>query len=433
MNIPRSIKSFWWSPDHPEIRWFGTLTLELDKTPSLELFIERTAQSQPLPTFGTVIHGKDEHGKPITLLFTGSDGNTISGAVIRLTIIAGYALIGIRLPNAESFIAHSLCFQLQHLYGWLGRSGYADTRETAGTFIVQFRHPEDEIFVITPELDLVIQSTYKSHNDFQERSMKEDAALTFKSKSGLSLAGCRKIVGSMQMLLHFAILETVYPTWMTAYQNGHGYEALGRWISHDIELVGGDLHEAKSEHPLPERWIFRFEDIRQNFAEFIRDWLEYEKMYSEALNCYASTIYHNFPWEMTLLALTQALDAYHGIKYDSHKNRDLKEKLQTLVKDHAESLKGLVDNPTDFADQVHASRNYYTHHNPKLDKEGKVARDADLFRMNERLKLLFQMCVLSDLKIPKDRFVRLRSQIATDIVVYWDTRVFQNKKQGGTQ
>jgi hypothetical protein len=85
---------------------------------------------------------------------------------------------------------------------------------------------------------------------------------------------------------------------------------------------------------------------------------------------------------------------------------------------HADSLKGLVDNLPDFTDRVHATRNFYTHHNPKWDKDGKVARRSDLIRMNERLKLLFQMCVLTDLNIPKDRFVRLRRQIATQIIEY---------------
>jgi hypothetical protein len=418
MSNERTIKSFWWSPDQPATRWFGILTLELDETPSLELFLERTAPSQPLPPVGSVIHGMDEHGKPITLLFTGSGHQSISGAVAKRTISAGYALIGISLPDADSFVAHSLRFELQHFYGWLGRSGYNTTNDTAATFTVQYRKPEDEIFTITQDLDLVIHSTYSAKNGFQERSIKEDAAMTFKSKRGLSLANCQELVGSMRMLLHFAVLKKIYPTWMTAYQNGHGYEALGRWIAHDIEMTSSILHEAKSEYPMADRWVFRFEDVCQNFANFIRDWLAYEEKFSEALGCYASTVYHSFPSQMTLLTLTQGLDAYHGIKYQSHEDHNFKLKLEEILKYHADSLKGLVDDLPDFADRVHASRNFYTHHNPKWDKDGKVAKRSDLIRMNERLKLLFQMCVLADLQIPRDRFGRLRRQIATQIIEY---------------
>lgn len=360
----------------------------------------------------------DEHGKSITLLFTGSGRQTISGAVATRTCSAGYALIGISLPNSDSFVAHSLRFQLQQLYGWLGRSGYGTTNDTAATFTVQYRQPGDETFTITPDLDLIIHSTYSAKNSFQERNIKEDAALTFRSKSGLSLANCQKLVGSMRMLLHFAVLKRIYPTWMTAYQNGHGYEILGRWIDQDIELVSSILQEAESEYPIADRWLFRFEDVRQNFAGFIRDWLAYEEKFSEALGCYASTVYHSFPSEMTLLTLTQALDAYHGIKFESHHIQDFKLKLQETLAHHADNLKGLVDDLPDFTDRVHATRNFYTHHNPKWDKDGKVAKRSDLIRMNERLKLLFQMCVLTDLGISKDRFVRLRRQIATQIIEY---------------
>ena len=400
------------------MRWFGIQTLELDETPSLELFLERTDPSQPLPPVGSVIHGMNEHGKPITLLFAGSGKQTISGAVATRTISAGYTLIGISLPNAESFVAHSLRFELQHFYGWLGRSGYENTSDTSATFTVHYRKPEDEVFAVTPDLDLEIHSTYSANNGFQERSIKEDAAMTFKSKSGLSLASCQKVVGSMRMLLHFAVLKRVYPTWMTAYQNGHGYEVGGRWLDQDIEMVSSILHEAKSEYPLAGHWLFRFEDVRQNFAGFIRDWLAYEEKYSEALGCYASTIYHSFPSQMTLLTLTQSLDAYHGVKYQSHDDHNFKVKLQEILSHHTDSLKGLVDDLPDFVDRVHVSRNFYTHHNPKWDEDGKVARRADLICMNERLKLLFQMCVLSDLQIPKERFGRLRRQIATQIIEY---------------
>jgi hypothetical protein len=418
MSAIRTIKSFWWSPEKPATRCFGILTLKLEETPSLELFLERANPAATLPPAGSVIHGMDEHGHPVTLLSVGSEQQTISGAVARCICSAGYALIGISLTNAESFIAHSLRFQLQHFYGWLGRSGYNNTSDTSATFTVQYRKPEDEVFTITPDLDLVIHSTYSANNGFQERSIKEDAAMTFKSKKGLSLAGCRKLVGSMRMLLHFAVLKKVYPTWMTAYQNGHGYEALGRWIDQDIEIVSSILHEAKSEYPIAGNWLFRFEDVRQNFAGFIRDWLAYDEKFSEALGSYAATIYHSFPSPMTLLTLSQGLDAYHGIKYQSHADRNFKLKLQEILNHHADSLKGLVDDLPDFADRVHATRNFYTHHNPKWDQDGKVARRSDLIRMNERLKLLFQMCVLSDLQIPKDRFARLRSQIATQIIEY---------------
>jgi hypothetical protein len=85
---------------------------------------------------------------------------------------------------------------------------------------------------------------------------------------------------------------------------------------------------------------------------------------------------------------------------------------------HASSLSGLVANRDAFAAEVAKTRNYYTHHNPDDLATGAVAKRAELVRMNEKLRLVFQMCVLTDLGIPADRFNRLRRQLATEIMDY---------------
>ena len=419
MAATREIKSFWWTPDNADVRWFGVLTLERKETPSLELIIERGDMFTDRRPLGQVIHGKDEHGKPITLLFVGSCGESMSGALLKRTFSAGYALLGIALPCANSFVAHSLRFQVQHLYGWLGRSGFdPKVAESAGTFAVRFQRPEDEWFSITSDLELGVHGTYKTHNGFQERSIQEDAALTFRSKAGLSLGRCNDLVSAVRLLLHLASLKKAYPVWMTVYQNGHGYKLGGQWIDHGIEIWSSILRGAKSEPPIPEYWVFRFDDVRTDFAGFVRKWLDYIEHFAEALGCYSSTIYHPLTDELTHLSLTQALEAYHGVRYSSHHKHAFQTKIEELGNLHKVPLLGLVDNVGDFAERVLCTRNHYTHHNPKWLATGKVAEKAELWRMNEKLKLLFQMCVLTDLGIPADRFNRLRRQLATEIMDY---------------
>lgn len=84
MSDTRTIKSFWWSPGQPTTRWFGILTLEAKETPSLELFGERGESSQNVQPVGNVIHGMDEHGKPITLLCVLTDLRVPSDRFVRL-------------------------------------------------------------------------------------------------------------------------------------------------------------------------------------------------------------------------------------------------------------------------------------------------------------------------------------------------------------
>jgi hypothetical protein len=267
-------------------------------------------------------------------------------------------------------------------------------------------------------LELGVHGTFETHDGFQERRVREDAALTFRSKAGFSLGHCNELVSAVRLLLHLAVLKKAYPVWMTAYQNGHGYKLGDRWIDQDIEIWSSILREAKSELPIPDHWVFRFDDVRSNFAGFVRKWLDYTEKFAEALNCYSSTVYHPLTAQLAHLSLAQALEAYHDIKFQSHEQRGLRSKIKDLLTPHASSLSDLVANQDTFAAEVAKTRNYYTHHNPDDLASGAVAKRAELVRMNEKLKLLFQMCVLTDLGIPADRFNRLRRQLATEIMDY---------------
>jgi hypothetical protein len=169
---------------------------------------------------------------------------------------------------------------------------------------------------------------------------------------------------------------------------------------------------------LAERWMFQFKDVQANFGEFMAMWLEYLKKFDEALGCYYTMIYHRLPHGVAHLCLTQALDAYHGIKYVSHEERGFADKVRELIGAHEDSLRGIVDDATDFATTVLHNRNYYTHHNPRWKQEGRIVSGSSLYRLNEKLRLIFQMCVLTDIGIPPDRFGRLRRQLATRVIDY---------------
>lgn len=416
----RTIKSFWWLPASPEVRWFGTLVLEKGESPNLELIIERSqTPDEFLRNTSSVIHGKDEHGKPVTLLFASLGGDSASGAVVKRHIDAGFALIGIKADNAEEVSLNSLRFSLQHLCGWLGRTGFQRAEaEGRGKFTVNFQQREDQWYEITSDLELCLHNTYETRSSFYEEGIREGAAMTFRSKNGFSLAKGQELINYIRSLLHFAIFKQIYPVWMTGYKNGYGRQIGDRWLEHDIEIESALLRKSADELPIADLWLFRFEDFQSNFAEFFHEWMDYAEQFDEAMDCYFSTVYHSLTGELAHLSLTQALEAYHGIKFSSHQAREFRQKIEDLCNTHTNSLKGLVDNIPDFADRVLHTRNYYTHHNPRWLTGGKVAKKRDLVLLNEKLKLLFQICVLSDIKVPSNRFPRLRRQLATQIIDY---------------
>ena len=420
MSAKREIRGFWWLPEQPATRWFGTLALGPSDSLTLEVFTEPTEPFKELSLPGGVVHGTDEHGKPVTLLFVMPPMSGFTGGMTRRSFHAGYALLGIAVPDAASFIAHELRLEGQHLYGWLGLSGFVRGGPPAPEeFVVRYRQPDEVRFQITPELEVGLGMSFEMRNGAKDRSLKEEAWAIFRSSQGFSLRRCFDLVNAVRLLLHLAVLRRVYPVVIETRKQGHGCQVGDQWVNQDIEVCGSVLHEHTDQHPIGGRWTFQFGDVRNNFAVFFRDWLDYVEKYREALGCYSGTIYHSLTSELAHLSLTQALDAYHGMKFQTHRDRGgIRPKIEQLAGAHAVSLRGLVDDIPAFAKEVQATRNFYTHHNPEVWKTGKVAEKTALIRLNEKLKLLFQMCVLADMGIPADRFPDLRRQLATEIIQY---------------
>jgi hypothetical protein len=424
-STQRQVKGFWWWPDKSDVRLFGTLTLKPARSPELELVEEQPGASAALANLlrergsapddtrsaGQVIHGVDEQGIPITLLCAGLADWCRTNALLTRTYDAGYALVGIHVSGVDELCIDSLWLQVQHLYGWLGRTGFErEEGPRPGVYSVLYTPPEDKWFSIDPDLAIGIQSAYQAGGNFHERWIREDTALTFRSQKGMSLSRCNELVTAVRRLLHLASLKPVYPVRMTVSQRGHDGQS--------IEVHNSILREPQSELPMEDRWVFRFEDFAKDFGVFMCKWLDYSKKHQEALGCYSATVYHRLTPELEHLSLMQALEAYHGVCFQSHAMRGLEVKVKELVQLHAPNLAGLVDDAEQFAKVATETRHYYTHHNPDDLEKGLVAKRAGLVKLNQMLKILFQMCVLADLGVPADRFKRLRQQLAKEIIEY---------------
>lgn len=114
--------------------------------------------------------------------------------------------------------------------------------------------------------------------------------------------------------------------------------------------------------------------------------------------------------------LAQALEAFHATKYGK---ASFAERVTALTTPHLANLTGLEQNAGSFGEEVRDNRNYYTHHDPTIQARGRVLSGSQLLRLNEKIRLVFQMCILSEMGIPEERFAILRRQIATWMVDYF--------------
>lgn len=414
MRTEESILGLWWLPTNPDEKWPGTLVLKPDTSPTLNVTTEKSVfQFGDKLEAPTVIHGHNDMGKFITLLFPSWPQTKGGMRLSQVQYEAGYAIVGDCLADDTEFLAHSITFQMQYLLEWSGLSGFGkEDMPQLHDINIKYRRPEDQLFTVDSDLSVSIRVGYSLQNNSNEKILNEDLYFEYISKKGARLSDYKKYQNALRQLLHFATLKRVYPLRVTTRKNGHGITHGDEFWPLDIEVWTSILREPVKHDLHGDRWIFRFADVKTDFGTFIGNWIEYLEKFDEAIDCYFGTIYHRFPDSIEHLSLTQALDAYHGIKFNSHKEQDFKKKLTELIQPHTAHLKGLIDDVDDFVATVHHNRNYYTHHNPKWKENGRVVSGSKLFQLNEKLRLVFQMRVLSDIQIPQDRFIRLRRQLA---------------------
>jgi hypothetical protein len=413
MSKKRDIAGLWWLPTNPDERWVGTLTLECDEEPKLIVSSPKNA----LQDLGKeliappAIVGHDQSGKLISLLFPSWPRTSGGMALSQIEFAAHYAILGLELSHHNDFKVNELTFQMQHLLDWVGLTGFLKGEASADeNFIIRYKSPEKEEFVITSNLSIKFQLGYIFNNGRHEKKLEEEMRVTFVCKEGIKLSQCKDLMGTFRQLLHFATLEKIYPLEMTARKEGHGFAHEDKFYPQDIELWNSIIKEdVKSDF----RPIFRYADVKSRFVDFFSNWLKFTNDFEEALNSYSTTIYHSLPSPITHICLTQALEAYHGVKFASHGQTNFCGKIQELAEKYKDHLKGLVDDVPEFAKAVRDNRHYYTHHNPEDLKAGRVVSGTPLCRLNEKLKLIFQMCVLTEMGIPVGRFVLLRRQLAT--------------------
>ena len=417
MSSRRDILGLWWLPSNPDQKWTGKLRIEPKKSPRLKMIVPEGLYIR-VPDIPDVLHGCDKNGSPITLLHTSCFHKSMSGALAQLKCSAGYAILGIQIAKPEEFKAHKLTLRVQYLFDWLNRTGFKREEIMKNESKIHHALPDLLAFEVNPELKLQFASSSQHKSAHRLESVSEDVAVTFKASSGLSIPECHELVDAVRHLLHFSILRKIHRISLTCRINGVGAQIGDEFFHDSIEFVSGNNHDEAPVERFSDQWIFRFADVENDFGQFFAKWMAFLKQFDEAMGCYFATVYHTLPPQIEHLCLTQALEAYHGIKHQSHKQQDFIAKIQELTLAHQSAFPLVFPNAREFAETVRDNRNYYTHHNPKWLTDGRVVERVELCRLNLKLRLLMQACVLAELGIPASRFGILRRQLAVQFIEY---------------
>ncbi len=418
MSEPKRLNGFWWLPSAPQQKWFGTLTHD-GRNIELCCFAEQEVPDPGSMPQTFTLHGSDEKENAVTLLFADYAIVKQSCSLRTIRFRAKYALIGAHLGSKDDIKATQIVLEINYLHEWLGLTGFRPNlsgKIGKDRFEVTIPYVRPDQFGVTLQdgtsIGFCLNTNYTA--SIKEQRIAEDSFTSICRKNGFSFEQIWQATTQLRLLLHFAILKPVYAESMTLQFDAETKDGKTK----NIEVLSINLHGDKPAPLYGRQFAFRFKDIAPTFADFYDRWIEFASKYDEALGCYMTTVFHNLPSTVALLCLTQAIEAFHGVHHTSHDSHNFRDKVKEIICSNTAFISGLIEDDADFSDRVLVTRNYYTHHNPKWLKEGKVASGRDLIRMNEKLKLLFQSCVLQYLGLPPEAGAALKQQIASDIIEY---------------
>ena len=360
-----------------------------------------------------------------------------AGTISESTIHARRAYVGVLYENSDNVHFNSVTFWLEGLHEWLKLSGYS-VDEPSRSDNLRFTLTSAAVEPITIILD-------------DEKSLRFDLSRTLPS------VGPTATSITITQLAHVTIrtqepkpldyfLRALFPMEMLLSLAMDQPSAITRVLALTPELV--DTHESGREHRLPievygqlsprpspsrevsyHEMLFTHDDIKDRFAETLRNWFSYCATVDPAIRLYfaiASGAYRSA--EGQFLSSAQAIEALHRRTFQrephmpdsefaqmlkkigrvipsEHRERTLaplqhaneqsfRHRLKDMFNDFADSFGKAKDRDGLVQDIVDA-RNYLTHYDAATVDLSPGGRS--LIRMQNKLEALFQMHMLQAL------------------------------------
>ena len=181
-------------------------------------------------------------------------------------------------------------------------------------------------------------------------------------------------------------------------------------------------HFEKSRDVFPHLMLFSLDDVRDELAFCLSNWIDNSDAYSTAHIQYFKTMYQGcLDVETKFLFLAQALErickTQLGKKYRSYKVA-LKSLCGVLARDHEEVIGRLVPNREEFLEQVKETRNMLSHADRQPDA---ISSGYEFWQYNQRMTILVQIFFLRQMGLPTDKITQLmlRNRLFRHLTKEW--------------
>lgn len=431
-------KGIWWLPEKPQEQFLGTLRFTCNEGAILNL----------IGSFKEITTAYHKALAPEIILGISSDGKNIAlhegfetkceldfSGVPTSSLCINRVFIGAYFQKPEDIKFKSLSVHYLYLDEWCNISGF------------DIRYPSDEKeVVIRYKLPEPIQASindYKIFLDFEatssipftvqkEVSVKQRTYIRIESLEEKSFHEYLSIMYHIQNFLSIGIGEIVYPLEVKGVTEANKKISGAYYSPVKIYYRVPDILQIPKTL-LPSDMLFAFKDISDRFESFLKSWFKKADLLRPICALYIGTLRNSHMYlEHQFLSLIQAIEAFHRRVYkgeylsakeyelvyntlvkaipdwvrddfkDSLKEKlkygyefSLRKRLKEIFDKHHEIIKKFIKNKGDFIEKVCNTRNYYTHYDDHLREY--AASGLDLHHLTQKLKLLLEICLLTEL------------------------------------
>jgi len=276
----------------------------------------------------------------------------------------------------------------------------------------------------------------------REISLVENKYWRLKSSDALSIPQWLTYLQLVSEFLCLATTVPVYPLRLSAVIPGEANSSVPRYLPIFYHLqIKEELKDVD-----PWRMLFTFGDVYEKFGEILDKWIIRAGIIGPTYSLYFSTLYNpRINLENRFLNLTQALESYHRAIFDGKYTSEeeykiiakgiidnlpstldddfrrslvsrikygnelsLRRRIKEIYDRHKEVIQSIIEKRDEFIEDVINTRNYLTHHDTSVAHL--ALKDINLFRISNRLQLIIEICLLSEIGISGESIAKIFSK-----------------------
>ena len=435
-----SLGGYWWLPDKPDQKIYGTLRYQPEAAPELTLegsFKEFTPDASDYLS-NVVIHGMTPDGIACTLVDAYQKSNRMHMPGITTSeffcnrLFVGKEYI---MPDVDTF--ESAIVEFSDMTSWLFRNPFdrkiSEKEGTERVWGITYTVPKlISHSVKSIQATIKFDSLVTSTGENQSRILSHTDYVKFRPNTKQNLDWYLNAIFNFRILLSFLIGEPIdlisikLCTKKRMFRKKYRRNYVDFCIPHYISEKTRKLHPPDILIPYP--------FIKKKFERYLNDW--YRKADEIKITCqllFGVLVQKGIPIDFQFLALIQAFESYHrskkddkylpGNSYNSIQKVIVKAIPNSVSSDHRAALKSrikygneyslrkrfnlilnsihdsfrqkIIINDVNFVNKIVSTRNYLTHRDDS-DKKN-VMNPKEMLRASDSLKVLLMVLILSEL------------------------------------